>query len=115
MRAILDPVDPADLRTPFREIFRRLQRAKRSNVSSIWTATTCCPSTEQPTTPPAKSIVLVPVKNHRNGNTTYSHQLLGATLVHPDLKEVIPLVPEPIIHQDGQTKNDCERNATSPG
>ena len=36
----------------------------------------------------------------------------GATLVHPDLKEVIPLAPEPIIQQDGQTKNDCERNAT---
>ena len=40
------------------------------------------------------------------------HQLLGATLVHPDLKEVIPLAPEPIIQQDGQAKNDCERNAT---
>ena len=52
------------------------------------------------------------MKNHRNGNVTYSHQLLGATLVHPDLKEVIPLAPEPIIQQDGQTKNDCERNAT---
>ncbi|MGC9200300.1 MAG: transposase, partial [Acidobacteriaceae bacterium] len=52
------------------------------------------------------------VKNHRNGTTTYSHQLLGATLVHPDLKEVIPLAPEPIINQDGHTKNDCERNAT---
>ena len=51
-------------------------------------------------------------KHHRNGNITYSHQLLGATLVHPDLKEVIPLAPEPIIQQDGQTKNDCERNAT---
>jgi hypothetical protein len=33
-------------------------------------------------------------------------------LVHPDLKEVIPLAPEPIIKQDGDTKNDCERNAT---
>lgn len=33
-------------------------------------------------------------------------------LVHPDLKEVIPLAPEPIIKQDGETKNDCERNAT---
>jgi hypothetical protein len=32
--------------------------------------------------------------------------------VHPDLKEVIPLAPEPIINQDGHTKNDCERNAT---
>ena len=28
MRAILDPVDPAGLRAPFREIFRRLQRGK---------------------------------------------------------------------------------------
>ena len=52
------------------------------------------------------------MKHHRNGSVTYSHQLLGATLVHPDLKEVIPLAPEPIIQQDGQTKNDCERNAT---
>jgi hypothetical protein len=33
-------------------------------------------------------------------------------VVHPDLKEVIPLAPEPIIQQDGHTKNDCERNAT---
>ena len=37
--------------------------------------------------------------------------MLGAAIVHPDLKEVIPLMPEPIIKQDGQTKNDCERNA----
>src|SRR5271166_25361 len=28
MRAVLDPVNPADLRAPFREIFRRLQRGK---------------------------------------------------------------------------------------
>ncbi len=25
---------------------------------------------------------------------------------------MIPLAPEPIINQDGHTKNDCERNAT---
>ena len=31
---------------------------------------------------------------------------------HPDRKEVIPLAPEPIINEDGHTKNDCERNAT---
>jgi len=37
--------------------------------------------------------------------------MLGAAIVHPDHKEVIPLAPEPIIKQDGQSKNDCERNA----
>lgn len=42
---------------------------------------------------------------------TYYHQMLGAVLVHPDKKEVIPFCPEPILKQDGHTKNDCERNA----
>jgi DDE family transposase len=113
MRAVLDPVDPAGLRAPFRETFRRLQRGKAlkrfvylddhylvslDGTTYFSSAKIHCPSCL--------------VKQHRNGNTTYSHQLLGATLVHPDLKEVIPLAPEPIIQQDGQNKNDCERNAT---
>ena len=42
----------------------------------------------------------------------YYHQAVAATLVHPDLKTVIPLAVEPIVKQDGETKNDCERNAT---
>ena len=50
-------------------------------------------------------------KHHRNGEVTYHHQLLGAALVCPGHKEVIPLMPEPILKQDGETKNDCERNA----
>jgi len=113
MRAILDPVNPAGLRTPFREIFRRLQRGKvlerfayrdghyllsLDGTTYFSSSKTHCSSCLE--------------KHHRNGSVTYSHQLLGATLVHPDLKEVIPLAPEPIIQQDGQTKNDCERNAT---
>ena len=50
-------------------------------------------------------------KRHRNGTVTYHHQMLSAALVHPDKREVIPLMPEPIIKQDGADKNDCERNA----
>jgi hypothetical protein len=49
--------------------------------------------------------------NQHTGEITYYHQMLGAVLVHPDRKEVIPLAPEPIIKQDGAEKNDCERNA----
>ena len=113
MRDILDPIDPATCGPAFREIFRRLQRGKvlerfayldghylmsLDGTSYFSSAKIHCPSCLE--------------KHHRNGGVTYSHQLLGATLVHPDLKEVIPLAPEPIIQQDGQTKNDCERNAT---
>jgi hypothetical protein len=50
-------------------------------------------------------------KNRKTGEITYSHQLMGGAIVHPDFKEVIPLMPEAIIKQDGESKNDCERNA----
>jgi hypothetical protein len=37
--------------------------------------------------------------------------MLGAAIIHPDVREVIPLMPAPIVKQDGTAKNDCERNA----
>lgn len=49
-------------------------------------------------------------KNSKTGEISYSHQMMGGAIVHPDLKVVIPLMPEAIIKQDGETKNDCERN-----
>lgn len=50
-------------------------------------------------------------KKLRSGETCYYHYMLGAAIVHPEQKTVIPLMPEPIMRQDGCTKNDCERNA----
>ena len=50
-------------------------------------------------------------KVHRNGSITYFHQMLGAAIIHPDQRAVIPLMPEPIVNRDGTDKNDCERNA----
>jgi len=41
----------------------------------------------------------------------YSHQILQAVMLHPNMRQVIPLAPEPIIKADGDTKNDCERSA----
>ena len=112
MRAILDTVDPDDLRPFFSDVLRRLQRGKAlepfvyldKSYLLTFDGTTYyssikfhCPASLD--------------KNHRGGGVTYSHQMFGATLVYPDLKEVIPLAPEPIINQDSHTKNDCERNA----
>jgi hypothetical protein len=37
--------------------------------------------------------------------------MLGAAIIHPDQRAVIPLMPEPIVNCDGTAKNDCERNA----
>ena len=50
-------------------------------------------------------------KGHRHGSRTSYHQMLGAAILQPDVREVIPLMPAPIVQQDGTAKNDCERNA----
>jgi hypothetical protein len=112
MREILDPVSPKWLRPVFTSVFRQLQRGKAlepmafldghyllalDGTEYFSSKTIHCASCLQ--------------KVHRNGSITYYHQLLGAALVHPDQRAVIPLMPEPIIKQDGTGKNDCERNA----
>jgi hypothetical protein len=50
-------------------------------------------------------------QNHSNGTTTYHHNLSCTVLVHPARREVFPLAVEPIVLQDGATKQDCELNA----
>jgi len=113
MRDLLDPVDPESLKPLFAEVFRRLQRGK---ALEAYTYINDCYliSLDGTTYFSSRKIHCDSCleKHHRGGGITYSHQVLGAALVHPDLKEVIPLAPEPIIQQDGHTKNDCERNAT---
>lgn len=112
MREILDPVDPEYLRQAFGDVFRQLQRGKALKPFEFYDGCyllaldgTGYFSSQQ------ISCASCLVKEHSNGTVTYQHQMLGAVLVHPDLKEVIPLAPEPIQKQDGSTKNDCERNA----
>jgi hypothetical protein len=52
------------------------------------------------------------LKRHRSdGGTEYYHAFLGASIVAPGHKQVLPLPPEFIAPQDGAEKQDCERNA----
>ncbi len=51
-------------------------------------------------------------RKSRGGGIQYHHQAIAAVLVHPNQKQVIPIAVEPIVKQDGETKNDCERNAS---
>ena len=50
-------------------------------------------------------------KKRSSGEVNYHHQALAMVMIHPDLKQVLPLAPEFISNQDGTTKNDSERNA----
>lgn len=50
-------------------------------------------------------------KNLKSGQIIYHHQVLCSAVVHPDIRQVIPLAPEPIQRIDGKSKQDCEINA----
>jgi hypothetical protein len=112
LRERLDNIDPSLLRKPFNRVFSALQRQKvlerftyYENHYLVSLDGTGCFSSHK------VHCESCCVKNHKNGSKTYYHQMLGAVLVHPDEKTVIPLAPEPILKQDGHKKNDCERNA----
>jgi len=111
-REILAPLDPEHLRPTFGDVFRQLPRGQAMDPFAFYPGCyllsldgTGYFSSQQIHCPSCQ------VKEHKNGTVTYEHQMLAAVIVHPDLKEVIPLAPEPIQKQDGSTKNDCERNA----
>lgn len=113
MRVILDGVAPEALSPVYSALFREAQRGKvlesfvflddcyllsLDGTQYVSSTTIHCPSCLEKT-------------NAKTGDSTYFHQMLGAAIVHPDRHEVIPVFPEPIVKQDGETKNDCERNA----
>lgn len=50
-------------------------------------------------------------KDHKDGRRTYYHSAITPVLVKPGNNRVISLEPEFIQPQDGQEKQDCERNA----
>ena len=50
-------------------------------------------------------------KTHRNGSVTSDHQMVGAAILPPDGRAVIPLRPEPIVKHDGSRQTAGERHA----
>ena len=47
----------------------------------------------------------------KDGVTTYYHSALAGTIVKPGNTAVLPVAPEMITNEDGEKKQDCERNA----
>ena len=113
MRKILDPVNPDQLRPAFKGPIRQLQRGKVLEEMMFFKGCylLSLDGTGFFSSKKLNSEICLEKKNSKTGEVTYHLQMLGAAIVHPDFKEVIPLPPEFIAKQDGQNKNDCERNA----
>lgn len=114
MRELLDPLEPNSLRPMFNDVLRELQRGKALEAFDFLEGYNLL-SLDGSGYYSSKKVHCehcLQRTNSKTGEITYHHQMLGAALVHPDLKQVIPLAPEAIIKQDGENKNDCERNAS---
>lgn len=113
MREILDPVDLEPLHQAFAELFAEVQRGgllkdyvfddgsylvALDGTGYFCSSQICCPSCLE--------------RKTSSGDIQYAHQAVVAVLVHPQRREVLPLGIEPIVKQDGESKNDCERNAS---
>jgi len=112
MRAALDPVSPAPLRALFATLFATLHTAGVVKEYHYWQrhVIVAVDGVEHF----ASTKVHCPhctTRTRRNGATSYHHAGLAAVLLHPDHEEVFPLDFEPILNQDGDRKNDCERTA----
>lgn len=112
MREILDGVTPDSLRPMFKVAFRPLQRGKALE-KMVFMEDAYLLNLDGTGYFSSKTLYsdACMEKVSAKGETTYYLQAVGAAIVHPDYKEVIPLCPEIIRKQDGSTKMDCERNA----
>lgn len=112
MREIIGLVDSQSLSPIFKEYLSRLQRSnhlKRFTVEGRYLLTvdgTQYYNSKEISCPKCLETEL------KNGDMTYSHKVVQPIISHPDIKQIIPLMPEEICHHDGDNKQDCETNAT---
>lgn len=112
MRMLIDEVNSECFRPVFMDLFSRLQRGKHLEPYQLFPGQYLIPldgvqysSSKQVHCPQCLE------KNHKDGTISYSHSALQAGIMHPDKRQVIPLIAEEICNTDGTSKQDCEINA----
>ena len=112
LREMLDPIETRYFRKFFTRLFSFVQRSGRLRQFDYFEEGYLAPI--DGTGHFCSGKISCPeccVKKPDSKNPQYYHQLLACCLVKPDKKEVLPLMPEPIIQQVNASKNDCEKTA----
>lgn len=112
MKEVIDEIDSRELEPVFEEYFMALQRGKHleqypflgghylvsfDGSGYFSSDKICCPGCLK--------------KESKKGKIRYEHQIVQAALMNPDMRQVIPLVPEAVKNTDGKEKQDCETEA----
>jgi len=113
LRDLVDAVSSEALRPVFKAFFHQLQRAKQLASFQVLPQLYLCTidgvyhhSSEQVHCDHCLT------KTHGNGSVTYHHGVLQGAFMHPEQRQVMPVMPEPIANShNGYQKQDCGINA----
>ena len=111
MREIIASVNPRSLAPIFKEYLSRLQRSNylnRFKFRGRYLLT--IDGTQYHSSRDIKCDKCLETTS--KNITTYSHKVVQPIISHPDIKQILPLMPEEICHHDGDDKQDCETNAS---
>ena len=112
MKEILDNQNSVQFKPIFKGIVQRLQRSKQLSQFNLFPGFSIC-SIDGSQYHSSECVGCPKCLTKKHGETiTYQHHVLQAALMHPDLKQVIPIMAEPIQNESGEyKKQDCETNA----
>lgn len=114
LKAVLDAQDSRQFRPIFKGIVQRLQRGKQLAPFDSYQGLKICSidGTEyHNSTAVCCQQCLSKHKDNPDKRARYQHAALQAAIMHPNSKQVIPVMAEPIGNTDGTKKQDCESNA----
>lgn len=112
IRALLDPLTPRHLYPLFDEILIGLEQSGQLDPFRVLNGQLLV--SLDGTSYFSSKAIHCPNCQHRltsTGETTYYHTAITPVIVAPGRSQVISLVPEYIVPQDGHDKQDCERVA----
>jgi len=114
MKSVLDNQDSPQFQPISKDIIQRLQRGKQLDPFNLLPGLTVCSldGTQYHSSETLHCDCCLTVnKNKDDKPTRYYHTALQAALMHPEMKQVIPIGVEAIQNSDGEKKQDCEINA----
>lgn len=113
MRSFIDRVEPSYFYSAFNDVIKQIDQSKQLEQFKFEGSLLLPLDGTQilSTKSDDSSCKHCLTKNHRNGTTTYSHSVVVPMIVHPEIKQVLPLISEEIRNEDGKKKQDCEINA----
>jgi hypothetical protein len=112
LRDVIDAIPSSVLRPVFKDFFERLRRSKQLESFQVLPGQYLCAidGVYHHTSDHVRCEKCL-TKTHKKGSVSYQHAVLQGAFVHPDKKQVIPVMPEAIANTDGTLKQDCEINA----